>query len=91
MMKFSMAVLDLTKINFRQLIKLVVYALLLINFGLYILDDWRIAQHTLGAGSAILDWTSAFATTIDESAWFILLLLFELETYVLSDDAFTRG
>ncbi len=90
MMKWSTTIPDLAQINWRQLIKLVVYVLLLINFGFYIRDDWSIAQHTLGAGSAVLDWTSAFATTIDESAWFILLLLFELETYVLSDDAFTR-
>ncbi|ARN72674.1 hypothetical protein [Oceanicoccus sagamiensis] len=79
------------KLNTLQLIKLLVYGLLLINFVLYIYDDWSIAQHTLGPGSSFFDWTSAYAVSIDESAWFILLFLFELETYVMSDAAFTRG
>ena len=30
-----------------------------------------------------------FATSIDESAWFILLFMFELETYVLEDEEWT--
>ena len=37
----------------------------------------------------MLDWSRAFATTLDEAAWFVLLFLFELETYLLDDDAFT--
>ncbi|MGK0501099.1 MAG: hypothetical protein ACJAYG_002753 [Oceanicoccus sp.] len=78
-----------SKFNPLQLIKLVVYTLLVINFGLYIIEDLSIAQHTLGLGSSLFDWTSAFATTIDIAAWFMLLFIFELETYALSDDAFT--
>ena len=42
-------------------------------------------------GGSILTWTRSFATTIDESAWFILLFLFELETYLLSDEAQSRS
>ncbi len=80
-----------SKLNTLQLIKLVVYGFLLINFGLYIYDDWSIAQHTLGPESNFFDWTSAYAVSIDESAWFVLLFLFELETYVMSDEAFTKG
>lgn len=49
-----------------------------------------IASHTLRHGGSLIDWTRAFATSIDESAWFVLLILFELETYALSDEAFTR-
>ena len=37
-------------------------------------------------GGSFLKWTQALATSIDESAWFILLFLLELETYVLSDE-----
>ncbi|MFT5710215.1 MAG: hypothetical protein ACI8QT_000907 [Halioglobus sp.] len=40
---------------------------------------------------SFLDWTSAFAPSIDELAWFVLLFLFELETYVMSDADFTRA
>ncbi len=37
-------------------------------------------------GGSFLDWIEAFATTIDETAWLILVFLFELETYVLSNE-----
>lgn len=78
-------------LDVRQTIKWSVYALVIINFGFYIRNDWVIAGHTLYAGSSILEVSRAFATTIDESAWIILLLLFELETYLLSDEPPSRA
>jgi len=74
----------------QQIVKWVVYALLIVNFIFYIIEDSRRAVFTLHAGSTFLDWTSAFATTIDESAWFLLLAMFEIETYVLEDEDLTR-
>ena len=74
----------------RQIIKWLVYTLVIINFGFYIRNDLVIAGHTLYSGSSLLEISRAFATTIDESAWIILLLLFELETYLLSDDPLSR-
>jgi len=73
-----------------QLIKLVVYALLLINFVLYFLEEWQIAQFRLASGSTFLNWAAAYSTTIEEVAWLVLILLFELETYTLEDSALTR-
>ena len=75
----------------RQTIKWLVYTLVIINFGFYIRNDLLIAGHTLYSGSSLLEISRAFATTIDESAWIILLLLFELETYLLSDDPLSRA
>ena len=75
----------------RQLIKLVVYGLLLVNFGLYLAEDIAISAHTLRNGASLLDYTSAFAVSLDTLAWLTLLLLFELETYLLSDEAQTPG
>ena len=75
----------------RQTIKWLVYTLVIINFGFYIRNDLVIASHTLYSGSSLLEISRAFATTIDESAWIILLLLFELETYLLSDDPLSRA
>ena len=69
----------------RQIIKWIIYSLLLFNFALYIRDDWQIALHTMRNGGSFLDWTGAFATTIDEIAWLTLIFMFELETYLLSD------
>ena len=77
-------------LDVRQTIKWSVYALVIINFGFYIRNDWVIAGHTLYAGSSLLEVSRAFATTIDESAWIILLLLFELETYLLSNEPLSR-
>jgi len=73
-----------------ELIKLVVYSALLVNFVFYIGNDIEIASHTLYEGSTFLERTRAFATTIDLFAWFALLFLLELETYWLSDDALSR-
>ena len=79
-----------TRLEFRQFLKIAIYSLLLVNFTLYIIDDIRIASYTMRNGGSLLEWTRAFATTIDESAWLILLFLFELETYLLSDQTLNR-
>ncbi|WNC68855.1 hypothetical protein RI845_01575 [Thalassotalea nanhaiensis] len=41
-------------------------------------------------GGSFLEWTAAFATTIDETAWMFLLILFEIETYILDDEPLSR-
>ena len=79
-----------TRLEFRQVLKIAIYSLLLVNFILYIIDDVRIASYTMRNGGSLLEWTRAFATTIDVSAWLILLFLFELETYLLSDQTLSR-
>lgn len=71
-----------------QALKWTVYSLLLLNWVYYFVDEWIIASHTLRQGGSFLDWTREFATTIDEGAWFGLLFAFELETYILGNDAF---
>ena len=80
-----------SNINYSQIIKWTVYILLLNNWMLYGIEEWQMAQHTLRNGGSFLDWTTAFGTTLDEAAWFGLLFLFELETYALSDQAWTRS
>ena len=73
----------------QQTIKWTVYALLIVNFVYYIFEDWNRAVHTLHAGSTLLDWTGEFATSIDEIGWFLLLFMFELETYIIDDENWT--
>lgn len=70
----------------QQAVKWTVYVLLIINFGFYIAEDWNRAIHILTPASTFLNWAGEFATSIDESAWFVLLIMFELETYVLGDE-----
>ena len=61
----------------QQGIKWAVYALLIVNFVFYVFEDITSAVHTLTARSTFLDWTGTFATSIDESAWFLLLAMYE--------------
>jgi len=70
-------------------VKWLVYTLLIVNFALYIAEDWNRAVQVLDSDANFLDWTAGFATSIDESAWFLLLFMFELETYVLDDSDWT--
>ena len=41
-------------------------------------------------GVSAIKLIDAYAATIDTAAWVVLLLMFELETYVLEDDQFSR-
>ena len=62
-------------LDVKQRLKFVIYALLLINFAHYIGNDVEQAQHTFHSGWRWYDWTSNFATTLDELGWFVLLFL----------------
>ena len=73
----------------KQSVKWIVYSLLLVNFALYLNWDWHGATHALGPAEPLIKWLQAYATSIDYAAWVVLIILFELETYVLSDEAFT--
>ena len=73
----------------QQAFKWVVYLLLFVNFCFYIQEDWSAATYTLGQDAELGQWFSACATTIDETAGLILLIMLELETYVLDDEQFT--
>jgi hypothetical protein len=69
-----------------QAFKFSIYALLTINLVYYVYDDWGNAAYTMRNGGTLLEWTRAYAATIDVFAWLTLLLMFEFETYLLSDE-----
>jgi hypothetical protein len=71
----------------QQLLKWIVYTLLILNFGYYLFDDWRAAQSTLLPDASLLEITSAYATSFDEVGWFVLLFLLEVETYWMGDES----
>ena len=48
------------------------------------------AQYTLAAGDSIREYFNAYATSLDELAWFAMLFLFEAETYWLDAKAMSR-
>ena len=74
----------------QQLIKWTVYTLLIVNGVGYFFEDWNRIAHSISETATFLDWTAEFATSIDEAAWFLLLFMFELETYAVSDQAWSR-
>ena len=70
--------------------KYAIYLLLAINIGMFLRSEWLAAQHTYPGNIGLNTLIEAFTQTIDTAAWVLLLLLFELETFVLPD-AMLRG
>ncbi|MDJ0758484.1 MAG: hypothetical protein QNJ19_03755 [Woeseiaceae bacterium] len=73
-----------------QLFKYTVYSLLTLNIVLFFLEDHAavLVKSMEGLTPALI--LEGYATSIDTAAWVILLLVFELETYILDDRHFTR-
>jgi hypothetical protein len=67
-----------------QAFKYGVYVLLVANIFLFLHEEWLAASQVFTDGIALDQFVSAFAQTIDTAAWVVLLLLFELETFVLA-------
>lgn len=72
-----------------QLFKYAVYAALTVNIYLFFVDEWAASAYRFADGVVLADIIEGFVATIDTAAWVILLLMFELETYILDDKNFT--
>lgn len=68
-----------------QLSKYVVYALLAFNVYVFWAEEVLAATVQYSGGVGLAHMIDAYAATIDTAAWVVLLLMFELETYVLED------
>lgn len=75
---------------FYQLFKYLIYSLLLVNLVLFIQENITASSYTFAAGVPYSQYIEAYSDSIDTASWVLLLLLFELETYVLSDEQLTR-
>ncbi len=73
-----------------QLFKYVVYALLAFDIYLFYAQEHLAAQLQFPLGVLPGQLYEAYASTIDTAAWVVLLLMFELETYLLEDRHFSR-
>jgi hypothetical protein len=74
-----------------RVFKYTIYCLLALNIWLFFLEDYAASRVIFTQG---VDWSNtveAFSATFDTLAWVILLLLFELETAVISDDKLKGG
>jgi hypothetical protein len=74
-------------VRLQHAIKWLVYALLCVNFGGYIIEDWHAMLYGMPEQPDWLDWAGNFATSLDTLAWLGLLGLFEYETHFMSDHA----
>ncbi|MEM1402502.1 MAG: hypothetical protein AAGG55_04175 [Pseudomonadota bacterium] len=67
-------------------IKYLTYALLFVNIFLFLQEELLALEHTYTDGISLALFGQVFSSSIDTAAWVILLLLFELETFVLDDE-----
>jgi len=72
--------------HYLRVFKYTIYVLLIVNVGLFFLDEWSAAGYLIANGSSLSDLVASFAATLDTAAWVILLLLFEFETNIISDE-----
>ena len=70
-----------------QFLKYLVYGLLAWNTWLFLQEELVSSARLFSDGISAALLVQAFSATIDTAAWVILLLMFELETYQLPDDA----
>jgi hypothetical protein len=68
-----------------QLFKYAVYTMLALNVYWFWSEEVLAATVQFPGGVNLFNLIDAYAATIDTAAWVVLLLMFELETYVLED------
>ncbi len=68
-----------------------IFLCLAITSSVYIAADIAAAKQMLNGTSDFMDTLSAYAISIDVVGWFILLVIFELETSSLDDELLNRG
>ena len=74
-----------TQEKFYQLFKYTVYVLLAMNVWWFFDEELAASAHRFADGVGLRDIIEGFAATIDTAAWVVLLLMFELETWVIED------
>lgn len=69
-----------------QLFKYLIYALLSYNLYLFILEDTGSIPGAYPEGVNLDNFVEVYSASIDTASWVLLLLIFELETAILSDE-----
>jgi len=73
-----------------QAFKYLVYVFLAMNVYWFFIEEHAAAALQFANGVNLGNFREAYSSTVDTFAWVVLLLMFELETYVLEDRHFTR-
>lgn len=74
-----------TRFRVFKFAKYLVYALLSFNIYLFLQEELLALSFTFADGIELGQIVQAFSATIDTAAWFVLLLMFELETAAVDD------
>ncbi|MEM7360556.1 MAG: hypothetical protein AAF431_15795 [Pseudomonadota bacterium] len=69
-----------------NIFKWAIYFLLMVNVYVFFQEDKSASAILFPGGMALGDIIVGFAASIDTAAWVLLILLFELETYILPDE-----
>ncbi|MEZ5891661.1 MAG: hypothetical protein R3C58_00720 [Parvularculaceae bacterium] len=69
-----------------QAFKYAIYAALTVNTGHFFLENFSSAAFTHEGGVGLGEIIVAYTDSIDTAAWLVLLLLLELETFVIPDE-----
>ena len=72
------------KFSWFQLFKYIIYSFLTINAFLFLHEEWNSLTYRFATPLRLSEIIAAFAASIDTISWVVLLLFFELETFVLS-------
>ena len=82
--------MTLNQLRLFQVFKYALYAFLTLNVYLFFAEEFAASAVQFPDGVQLADIMVAYVATIDTAAWVVLLLMFELETYVLEDRHFTK-
>ena len=83
--------MTINRSSWYQYFKYAVYAFLALNVYWFFIEEFAAARIQFTGGVALGEMIEAYAATIDTAAWVILLLIFELDTYVLNEHHFTKS
>jgi hypothetical protein len=78
--------MTITKAGLFQIFKYVVYGLLVWNGVIYFFQGVNSADFIFQNELSWYDRMIAYSSVIDTTGWLVLILIFELETYILEDD-----
>ncbi len=85
-MAFSGTMLGVKTSTLYQALKYSIYLLIIYNVVQFTLEDYMASAHRFRDGITLSNFTDAFAQAVDTIAWLVLLLMLELETWIIEDD-----
>ena len=80
-----------SKIPWFQIFKYLIYGFLALDVYFFFVEEFSATSFRFAKGLNLSEIIVAYSGTIDTAAWVILLIVFELETWVINDDKLVGG